>query len=88
MSTNTKPLQRSVVGVVTSDKMNKTRVVEREKKKPHPLYGKYVKTDTRFYADDAKEISKVGDVVRLVQVRPVSKKKCWSVVEIIQAAAE
>ena len=85
---NNKSLQRSVIGVVTSDKMNKTRVVHREKKKPHPLYGKYVKTDTRFYADDAKEISKVGDVVRLVQVRPVSKKKCWAVVEVIQSAAK
>jgi small subunit ribosomal protein S17 len=83
-----KPMQRAVTGVVTSNKMNKTIVVLLQKKAAHPLYGKYVHHDTKFYAHDEKEICKVGDLVRIVHTRPISKTKCWQVDKVVRTAEE
>ncbi|MGA2655879.1 MAG: 30S ribosomal protein S17, partial [Gammaproteobacteria bacterium] len=69
--------QREITGVVTSNKMNKTVVVLLQKKVAHPLYGKYVRRYTKFYAHDEAGICKVGDLVRILHTRPISKTKCW-----------
>ena len=80
--------QRAITGVITSNKMNKTVVVLLQKKAAHPLYGKYVYHDTRFYAHDEAGICKIGDLVRIVHTRPISKTKCWKVDKVIRAAEE
>ncbi|MFA6038563.1 MAG: 30S ribosomal protein S17 [Legionellales bacterium] len=80
--------QREITGVVTSNKMNKTVVVLLQKKAAHPLYGKYVRRDTKFYAHDEKGVCKIGDLVRILHTRPISKTKCWVVDKVILAAQE
>ena len=80
--------QRAITGVVTSNKMNKTVVVLLQKKVAHPLYGKYVHRDTKFYAHDEAEVCKVGDLVRILHTRPISKTKCWIVDKVLVAAEE
>jgi len=72
------------IGVVVSDKMDKTRVVFVESRTPHPLYRKIIKKRRKFYAHDENNMTKLGDVVRIVQVRPLSKLKRWRIVEIIE----
>ncbi|HOV21412.1 MAG TPA: 30S ribosomal protein S17 [Candidatus Ratteibacteria bacterium] len=72
------------VGVVLSDKMDKTRVVSVEWKSAHPLYNKILRKRKKFYAHDEDNITKVGDTVRIVQTRPLSKLKRWRIVEIIE----
>lgn len=81
-----KAQQRSVTGVVVSNKMNKTVVVLLQKKIAHPLYGKYVRRDTKFYAHDENNVCKIGDLVRIVHTRPISKTKCWQVDQVISSA--
>jgi len=72
------------IGVVVSDKMDKTRVISVESRTPHPLYRKIIKKRKKFYAHDENNMTKVGDVVKIVQVRPLSKLKRWRIVEIIE----
>jgi len=72
------------IGVVASDKMDKTRVIYVESKSPHPLYRKIIKKRRKFYAHDENNMTKAGDVVRIVQTRPLSKLKRWRIVEIIE----
>ena len=79
-------IQHTVVGVVVSDKMHKTIVVKIERKEKHPLYGKYVKRITKLYAHDEDEISGIGDVVKIKSVRPLSKTKRWSLLEVVTKA--
>jgi small subunit ribosomal protein S17 len=76
---------RSVVGKVISSKMDKTIVVEIERKVRHPLYGKYVKRFTKMYAHDEANQCNVGDVVVIQQTRPLSKLKRWRLVELVRA---
>jgi len=76
--------QRSITGVVVSDKMNKTIVVQTERKVKHPLYGKYVKKFTKLYAHDEENACHLGDVVVIQQTRPISKTKCWKLVEVLK----
>ncbi|MCM8815559.1 MAG: 30S ribosomal protein S17 [Candidatus Omnitrophica bacterium] len=71
-------------GVVTSDKIDKTRVVVVEKLTRHPLYLKVIKQRRKFYAHDESNMSKKGDVVIIRQTRPLSKLKRWEIVEIIR----
>jgi len=73
-----------VVGKVVSDKMNKTVVVQVERKVKHPLYGKYVRRFSKMYAHDEENICQIGDVVSIKQSRPLSKTKRWTLVEIIK----
>lgn len=75
---------RSIIGQVVSDKMNKTIVVQVERKVKHPVYGKYVKRSSKMYVHDEENSSRVGDVVRIQQTRPLSKTKRWKLVEIIK----
>ena len=72
-----------LVGEVVSDKMNKTAVVLLEKKVKHPKYGKYVKKSTKYKIHDQDNICKIGDVVTIAEVRPISKNKSWKLVEVI-----
>jgi small subunit ribosomal protein S17 len=74
------------VGVVVSDKMDKTVVVEIERRFPHPLYGKMVTRTRRLKAHDEENAAKTGDRVRITETRPLSKQKRWRVLEILDRA--
>ena len=76
-------LQKSRIGFVVKDKMDKSVIVEVTRTVKHPLYGKYVRKRNRFMAHDEKNELKVGDKVRIAEVRPVSKRKRWRVRERI-----
>ena len=79
--------RKTVVGNVVSTKMQKTIVVEVERRKAHPLYKRVIRTTKKFYAHDEKNSAHVGDVVRLEETRPLSKLKRWKLQEIIRKAA-
>ena len=79
-----RPNQKTMVGVVVSDKMNKTVVVSVQRHRQHRLYGKTLRRTTRYKAHDPNNVCKLGDTVRLVETRPISKEKRWRVVEILQ----
>ena len=78
--------RRTLTGVVTSDKMDKTIVVAINEKKNHPLYKKGSKFTRKFKAHDENNEAHVGDTVQIMQTRPLSKDKCWRVIEIIERA--
>lgn len=78
--------QRTKIGVVVSDKMEKTIVVAIKTLVRHPLYGKMVKQTTKFKAHDEKNMCQIGDTVKIMETRPISKDKNWRVVEIIEKA--
>jgi small subunit ribosomal protein S17 len=79
-------LRKEKVGLVVSNKMNKSIVVEVERKIKHPKYGKFVKKTSTFMAHDETNDCKIGDTVRIMESRPLSKNKCWRLVEIIERA--
>jgi len=85
-STMERAARKSRVGVVVSDKMQKTVVVAIERRFPHPLYGKMVTRTKRLKAHDEENSAKTGDRVRIMETRPLSKDKRWRVVEIIERA--
>lgn len=74
------------VGVVVSDKMQKTVVVQIDRRMPHPVYGKMVTRSKRLKAHDEENSAKVGDTVRIMETRPLSKDKRWRLVEIVDRA--
>lgn len=76
-------LRKTRVGTVISDKMDKTIVVEVVRRVPHPRFGKIVKLTTKLYAHDEDSAAKVGDKVRVMETRPLSKKKCWRLIEVL-----
>ncbi len=75
-------------GVVVSNKADKTVVVKVERKIQHPLYGRTVKQSKKYMAHDEANTCNIGDVVRIVECRPLSKQKRWMVLEIVQKAGE
>ncbi len=79
-------LRKTRVGVVSSNKMEKSISVVVERKLPHPIYGKFVKKSKKFMAHDANNDCNIGDLVRIVETRPMSKNKRWRLVEIIEKA--
>ncbi|MFN5376533.1 MAG: 30S ribosomal protein S17 [Chitinophagaceae bacterium] len=79
-------IRKTKTGVVSSDKMEKTITVAVERKVKHPIYGKFVKKTTKFHAHDEKNEAKPGDVVRIMETRPLSKTKRWRLVEILEKA--
>ena len=79
-------LRKERVGVVTSTKMNKSIVVSVERKEKHPMYSKFIKKTKKFMAHDEKNESGVGDTVKIMEVRPMSKLKRWRLVEIVEKA--
>ena len=79
-------LKKEKVGLVTSNKMNKSIAVIVERKLKHPKYGKYVKKTSKFIAHDEKNECNPGDIVRIQETRPLSKTKNWRLIEIIEKA--
>lgn len=78
--------RKSRTGLVTSNKMDKTITVAVERKVKHPIYGKFLKKTTKFHAHDETNQCGIGDTVRIMETRPLSKTKCWRLVEIIEKA--
>ena len=76
--------KREFVGVVVSDKMDKTIVVEVRTKKLHKLYKKYVSTSKKYKAHDEENTANMGDTVRIIECRPISKEKTWRLVEVLE----
>lgn len=83
-NTEARNLRKVRVGVVTSNKMAKTITVAVERKVKHPIYGKFVKKTTKFHAHDEKNECSIGDVVRIMETRPLSKTKRWRLVEVVE----
>ncbi|HRZ77741.1 MAG TPA: 30S ribosomal protein S17 [Bacteroidales bacterium] len=79
-------LRKERIGLVVSNKMEKSIVVMVERKVKHPKYGKIIKLSSRFMAHDEKNECNIGDTVRISETRPLSKNKCWRLVEIIERA--
>ena len=79
-------LRKMRIGVVTSDKMDKTITVAVERKVKHPIYGKFVKKTTKFHAHDEKQEWTIGDIVKIMETRPLSKTKRWRLVEVVEKA--
>ena len=79
-------LRKTRIGVVTSDKMDKTITVAVERKVKHPMYGKFVKKTTKFHAHDEKQECTMGDIVKIMETRPLSKTKRWRLVEVVEKA--
>ena len=77
-------LRKTKLGVVSSNKMDKTITVSVERKVKHPLYGKFVKKSTKFHAHDEKNECSIGDTVKIMEARPMSKTKRWRLVEIVE----
>ncbi len=82
----TRNLRKERIGVVVSNKMDKSIVVEIERREKHPIYGKFIKKTNRFMAHDEKNECNIGDTVRIMETRPMSKNKCWRLEEIIERA--
>lgn len=83
-SAEAKKAQRTIIGKVISNKMNKTIVVEIERKVKHPLYGKYLRRFSKAYAHDEENTCRIGDLVLIEQTRPLSKSKRWKLLEILK----
>ena len=79
-------LRKTRIGTVVSNKMQKSIIVAIERHVAHPIYKKYFKKTTKLMAHDEKQVCQIGDVVKIMETRPLSKTKCWRVVEIIERA--
>ena len=79
-------LRKQRVGVVSSARMDKTITVVVERRLKHPIYGKYVKKTNKFSAHDEQNTCNEGDTVRIMETRPLSKKKRWRLVEVVERA--
>ncbi len=79
-------LRKERVGVVVSNKMQKTISVSVERRVKHPIYGKFVKKSTKFLAHDENNDSNIGDTVRIMETRPLSRNKRWRLVEVLERA--
>ncbi len=77
-------LRKTRIGVVSSNKMEKSITVAVERKVKHPIYGKFVKKTTKFHAHDEKNECSIGDTVKIMESRPMSKTKRWRLVEIVE----
>ena len=79
-------LRKERIGVVTSNKMQKSIVVSEVRKVKHPMYGKFVLKTKKYMVHDEKNDCNIGDTVKIMETRPMSKSKCWRMVEIIERA--
>ncbi len=86
MSTIERKNRKTRIGLVTSNKMEKTITVAVERKVKHPFYGKFLKKTTKFHAHDETNQCGIGDTVRIMETRPLSKTKRWRLVEVIEKA--
>jgi small subunit ribosomal protein S17 len=85
-ATKTRSGKKEFIGIVKSDKMEKTIVVSIETLTLHPLYKKYVKRVKKVKAHDEKNTARIGDRVRVIECKPISREKCWKLVEVIERA--
>jgi small subunit ribosomal protein S17 len=83
-NTETRNIRKVRVGIVTSNKMAKTITVAVERKVKHPIYGKFINKTTKFHAHDEKNECSIGDIVRIMETRPLSKTKRWRLVEVVE----
>jgi small subunit ribosomal protein S17 len=83
---NKRNLRKERIGIVVSNKMQKSIVVAVRKKVKHPKYGKFINSTTKFVAHDEANTSNIGDTVKIMETRPLSKNKCWRLVEIVERA--
>lgn len=81
-----KPSKKTRIGIVSSNKMDKTITVQVERRLRHPIYGKFVKKTKKFMAHDEKNDCNIGDTVKIMESRPLSAKKRWRLVEVIERA--
>lgn len=81
---STKPIKKSIIGKVVSDKQDKTIVVEWERRVKHPLYKKYISEHSKVKAHDEAEVAKEGDLVKIVFCRPISKEKSWRLSSVLE----
>jgi small subunit ribosomal protein S17 len=88
MAETAKPNKQEKVGEVISTKMAKTIVVEVSRRVPHPLYKRIVTKKKKFYAHDEENSAKMGDLVRIVECRPLSKQKRWMLGEVVRRAVQ
>ena len=79
-------LRKTRIGIVTSNRMEKSITVSVERRVKHPIYGKFVKKTTKFHAHDEKNECTIGDTVRIMETRPLSKTKRWRLVEVVEKA--
>ena len=86
MNMEKRNLRKERIGVVTSNKMQKSIVVSEVKKVKHPMYGKIVLKTKKYVAHDEKNDCNIGDRVKIMETRPISRSKCWRLVEIIERA--
>jgi small subunit ribosomal protein S17 len=86
MTAEKKPLTRTLVGRVVSNKMDKTVTVLVERRVKHPLYGKYIVKSNRYHAHDATDALNEGDIVEIASSRPLSRTKTWTVTRVVEAA--
>ena len=82
----TRNIRKERTGVVVSNKMDKSIVIAVKRKVKHPIYGKFVNKTSKLMAHDDKNECNIGDLVRIMETRPLSKNKCWRLVEIIERA--
>ncbi len=85
-TTNDRKSRKSRIGIVSSNKMDKTITVAVERKVKHPVYGKFLKTTNKFMAHDEQNAAGPGDTVRIMETRPMSKNKRWRLVEVLEKA--
>jgi len=83
---NKRNLRKERVGIVVSDKMEKSIIIAVKRKVKHPIYGKFVNKTSKLHAHDEENTCNVGDTVRVMETRPLSKTKSWRLVEIIERA--
>ena len=79
--------RKTLIGIVVSNKMDKTAVVSVERRYPHPLYHKIIKSSKRYKAHDPRNEAVLGDVVRLEETRPLSKEKRWRILQVLASAS-
>ena len=87
MQTETRKRRKVRIGLVVSDKMQKSIVVAIERQIRHPIYKKYVKRTTKLMAHDEERQAHVGDIVKIMETRPLSKNKRWRLIEVVKKAA-
>jgi len=79
-------LRKEKVGIVVSNKMQKSIIIVVKRKMKHPIYGKFINKTTKFVAHDENNDCNIGDKVKIMETRPLSKNKCWRLVEIVERA--
>tara|TARA_B100000073_G_C23490253_1_gene475310 strand:+ start:334 stop:591 length:258 start_codon:yes stop_codon:yes gene_type:complete len=79
-------LRKERIGIVTSNKMEKSIVVSEVKRVKHPMYGKFVLRTKKYVAHDEKNDCNIGDTVKIMETKPISKNKCWRIIDIIERA--